>query len=365
MVRFPRMRIFERYVAMHVVAATLLSLAVLLALFLFISVVDDLDRVGRGDYTVLRSLEYVALSAPRLAFSLFPVAAVIGSLLGLGLLATHSELIVLRAAGVSVAEIVRAVVKAAALLMAVVLLLGELVSPFADRLAERRRANAYAGHAVAGDAVAGDAAGFWAREGDSFINVRGVNPGQRMEEVFIYEFDEARRLRALTRAAEATFQDGQWHLSDIEQTHFEGDRIRGRSLERARWDSRFRPELASLVMLRPESLSALGLYRYIRHLRTNMQNAERFELALWTKIAYPMATGVMVLLALPLVLGRLHRAGLGARMLVGALIGLVFHVLNQSAGHLGLVYRLDPMLTALAPSALFLAAALWMLRRLD
>ncbi len=358
--RFIGMKIFERYVAVHVVAATLLSLAVLLALFLFVSVVDDLDRVGRGDYTVLRSLEYVASSAPRLAFSLFPVAAVIGSLLGLGMLAAHSELVVLRAAGVSVREIVRAVLKAAALLMAVALLLGELVAPFADRFSERRRASAYAGHAGAGNA-----SGFWAREDNSFINVRGANPGQRMEEVFIYEFDEAWRLRTAAHAAEATFEDGQWHLSEVAQTRFEGDRIAGTSLERARWDSRFRPELASLVMLRPESLSALGLYRYIRHLRANRQSAERFELALWTKIAYPMATGVMVLLALPLVLGRLHRAGLGARMLVGALLGLVFHVVNQTAGHLGLVYRLDPMLSALAPTALFLAAALWMLRRLD
>ena len=358
--RFAVLKIFERYVAMHVVAATLLSLLVLLALFLFISVVDDLDRVGRGTYTVLRSLEYVASSAPRLAFSLFPVAAVIGSLLGLGMLAANSELVVLRAAGVSVAEIVRAVIKAAGLLMIAVLLLGELAAPVAERFAERRRAGAHAGYPAAGAAP-----GFWAREGNSFINVRGVNPGDRMEDVFIYEFDGSRRLRVATRAGEASFRDGRWHLTDIAQTRFEGDRVTGRSLDRARWDSQFRPELASIVALRPESLSAFGLVRYIRYLRTNRQNAERFELALWTKLAYPLATGVMVLLALPLVLGRLHRAGLGARMLVGALLGVTFHIVNQTTGHLGLVYRLDPVLTAFAPTLLFLAAALWMLRRVD
>ena len=137
---------------MHIVAATLLSLLVLLALFLFVSVVDDLGSVGKGDYTVLRSLEYVALSAPRLAFSLFPVAAVIGTLLGLGLMAANSELVVLRGAGVSVAELVGAAMKAGALLMIAVLLVGEFAAPFAERIAEQRRAARMPGTQSAGTA---------------------------------------------------------------------------------------------------------------------------------------------------------------------------------------------------------------------
>ena len=239
-------RIFERYVAAHVIVATLLSLLVLLALFLFVSVVDDLGRVGRGDYTVLRSLEYVALSAPRLAFSLFPVAAVIGSLLGLGILAANSELVVLRSSGISVVEITGAVLKAGALLMIAVLLVGEFVAPFAEALAEQRRADAIAGYPESGNAP-----GFWARDGNSFINVRDGNPGERMEQVFIYEFDEERRLRVATRAAEASYRDGIWHLRDVVQTRFDGERVTGRRLERARWESQFEPDMVNLVALRP------------------------------------------------------------------------------------------------------------------
>ncbi len=358
--RFAAMKIFERYIAAHVIVATLLSLLVLLALFLFIGVVDDLGRVGRGDYTVLRSLEYVALGAPRLAFSLFPVAAVIGSLLGLGILAANSELVVLRSSGISVADLTAAVLKAGALLMVVVLLVGELVAPWAERLAERRRANA-----LAGGAQSASAPGFWARDGNSFINVRGVSPGDRMEQFFIYELDETGRLRVVTRASTASYRNGRWHLGDVAQTRFDDDRVSGRRLERARWESGFEPDMVNLVALRPESLSALGLLRYIRHLRSNLQSAQRFELALWTKLAYPLATGVMVLLAVPLVLGRLYRAGLGARMLVGAVLGVSFHIANQATGHLGLVYQMHPVLTALAPTALFLGSALWMLRRLE
>ena len=353
------MKIYERYVAAHVVVATLLSLLVLLSLFLFGALVDDLRSVGRGDYTLLRSLEHVALTAPRLAFSLFPVAAVVGSLLGLGLLAANSELIVLRTAGVSVAEIVRAVLKAGALLMVAALLLGELAAPFAERVAERRRADALAG----GDAPARGGTGFWMRDGDSFVHVGRALGGGRLVDVFIYEFDSARRLRVASHAREARFVDGRWRLSEVSQTRFDGDEARGRTLHRAGWSAGFTPDLVELAALRPEDLPASGLFRYIRHLRKAGVRTEPLELALWTRLAYPLATGVMVFLAVPMVLGRPRGIGLGARMVAGVFLGVAFHVLDRTTGQAGLLYDLNPVAAALGPTALFLGAGLWMLRR--
>ena len=355
-IRLPAMKIHERYVAAHVVVATLLSLLVLLSLFLFGALVDDLGSVGRGDYTLLRSLEYVALTAPRLAFSLFPVAAVVGSLLGLGLLAANSELIVLRTAGVSVGEIVRAVLKAGVVLMVAALLLGDLAAPFAERIAERRRAEALAGEARGGP-------GFWMRDGNSFVNVRRTLGAERLAGVFVYEFDSARRLRVASHAREARFVDGRWRLSEISQTRFDGEEVSGRTLPRARWSAGFTPDLVEVAAHRPEGLPALGLFRYIRHLRSNGVRTEPLALALWTRLAYPLATGVMVFLAVPMVLGRPRGIGLGARMVAGVFLGVAFHVVDRTTGQVSLIYGLSPMLAALAPTALFLGAGLWMLRR--
>ena len=358
-IRLPATKIYERYVGAHVVVATLLSLLVLLSLFLFGALVDDLGKVGRGDYTLLRSLQYVALTAPRLAFSLFPVAAVVGSLLGLGLLAANSELIVLRTAGVSVAEIVRAVLKAGALLMVAALLLGELVAPLAERVAERRRADALAG----GGAEARGGPGFWMRDGDSFIHVRRALGPERPADVSVYEFDAARRLRVASHAREARFVDGRWRLSEVSQTRFDGEETSARVLRHARWGAGFTPELVELAASRPEALPALGLFRTIRHLRRSGVRTEPLELALWTRLAYPLATGVMVFLAVPMVLGRPRGIGLGARMVVGVFLGVAFHVVDQTTGQVSLIYGLSPPLAALAPTALFLGAGLWMLRR--
>ena len=150
----------------------------------------------------------------------------------------------------------------------------------------------------------------------------------------------------------------------MHQSQIDENGVVASSAPRARWESVFRPDLVSVVAVRPESLSAIGLSRYIDYLRQNELKTARFELALWTKLAYPLATAVMVLLALPLVLGRFRRSGLGSRILVGALLGVGFHILHQVSGHVGILYGLNAAFSAFAPSVLFAAAGYWMMRRL-
>ena len=84
-----------------ILATTALVLVVLLALaglFEFIAELDDMQ----GDYQTPRVILYTLLRLPQLAFEMLPVAALIGSLLGLGALAANSEIIVMRSSGLSI-----------------------------------------------------------------------------------------------------------------------------------------------------------------------------------------------------------------------------------------------------------------------
>ena len=349
----------ERYVGLHVLAGSLLALTVLVALLAFVSFVDDLKAVGRGDYTLLRALEHMALIAPRQIFSVLPIAAVVGTLMGLGQLAANSEIAVMRAAGVSTWTLALKVLKAAMVLVLLALLIGEGVAPYAERLAQERRTMA-----ISQNSRLHGGEGVWLRDGNSIVNVRVVLPGTVLGQVTIHEFDNLNRLRATTYARRAKFDGKAWMLEDVRQSQIDESGVVASRAPRARWESVFRPDLVSVVAVRPESLSALGLSRYIDYLRQNELKTDRFELALWTKLAYPLATAVMVLLALPLVLGRFQRSGLGSRILVGALLGVGFHIVHQVSGHLGILYGLNAAFSAFAPSVLFAAAGYWMMRRL-
>ena len=350
------MKILDTYIARHVVGGALLALAVLISLVAVISFVEDLGPVGRGRYGIGAAVEFMLLTLPRHAFVLFPIAAVIGALIGLGTLSASSELRVIRAAGVSIGRIIVSVLKGALLLVVVAVLVGEVVAPYCERLAQARRSAAI-------EESPGWGNGFWIRDGQSFVNVFRVWPGDRVEDMFIYEFDAEGRLRVATHAERAEYRDGGWALESVRRSEVSADGVAILSAENTVWPARFGTDLVELAFARPESLSGFALARYIDYLEDNRLDTAVYELALWTKVTYPLATGVMLFLAVPLVLGRLDGAGIGKRILAGCLIAVTFHIVNEVSGKTGIVYGLSPLMCAFAPLLLFLVVGAWLLRQ--
>ncbi|MDX1432079.1 MAG: LPS export ABC transporter permease LptG [Gammaproteobacteria bacterium] len=352
------MKILDRLIAGQVVRDTLLVLLVLLSIFSLVDFLDDVSDVGKGRYTMVDAIEYMALTTPRRAFVLFPLAAVIGALLGLGTLARNMELAVMRASGVSVARIAAAALKGALVLTLAGFLLGELATPKAERIAQQLRSEALS------DRVALHTKhGFWVRDGNSFINVRELLPDSRMGDLYIYEFAPTLELRSATHAERGSYREGYWVLENVRTSIIGENTVTTKTLARTTWHSQFSPDLAEIVSVRLESLSALGLARYIDYLRANELATAPYEVALWGKVMYPLATLVMIMLALALTLGRLGTTGSGQRIVAGVMIAIAFHMLQQAAGRIGVVYGASPMLSVAMPSLVFLALSLWLLRR--
>jgi lipopolysaccharide export system permease protein len=352
------MRILDRYVARWVIGGSALALAVLLSLFTVFTLLDELGDVGRGDYGLLQVAQYLALSTPRRTYELVPVAALLGTLLGLGVLASHSELTVIRVSGVSTRRLALSVAQAAAVPALAGVLLGELAVPGTEALAEGVRTAAMASHQALKTRR-----GFWARDGRRFVNVQHVLPSREMEGVYLYEFDEAGRLQRTVRADRARPEGDAWRLEGLVVSEIGGDRVVARWLTSERWESPLAPDLVGLAVLRPERASSLELARYTRFLAANGQDPAPYAFALWSKLTAPVTTVALTLLVVPFLLGPLRHVGLGPRTLVGALRGVGFHIANQTSTHLGLVYGLPPVLGAAAPTLVVLGVGLWLLRR--
>lgn len=352
------MKTLDRYIADNIIASTVTVLLALLAIFTFFALVDELEEVGRGSYGIVQVFVYVLLSVPTLAYELFPMAALIGSLLGLGGMMRNGEITVIRCAGVSKLRVVISVMKAGALFVAAAVLVGELVAPPAETHARQYRSLAI------NDRIALKTRnGFWARDGNSYINIREILPGNQIKDIFIYEFDQESELRTSTHAEQARYVDGQWILEQISQTIISDTSIERREVDRAGWDSLLRPDLIAMVAIQPDSLSVWTLVKYIRFLNDNGQSAQRYEHALWVKVTYPFASAVMVFLAIPMVLRANRSTTIGQRVLIGGLIGLGFHLLNQAAGHLGVVYDVAPALSAGGPAFVMCIVGLALLAR--
>lgn len=352
------MNILDRYIGWNIISATLTVLAVLVAVFTFFAFIDQLEDVGRGNYGLAGVLVFVLFTMPKIAYELFPMAALIGCLIGFGAMMRNGELAVIRCVGVPKARVVYAVVKAALLLLAFAMLNGEFLAPPAERFAKD-----YRSIAINDRVTFKSENGFWARDGNSYINIREILPGDQLRDVYIYEFDAANRLRLSTYAEFARYAGREWVLQNISQTVLGEDGLERRTLPEAAWDSILKPDLLQMVTIDPDSLSIWNLLKYSRFLRNNGQNAQRYEHVMWLKLTYPLASIVMVVLAVPMVLRASRSVTVGQRVLVGALIGLGFHLLNQAAGHLGVVYEIPPFLSATGPALLMTGVAAWLLAR--
>ncbi len=352
------MKILDRYIRRNVIATTMTVLVVLLAIFSFFSFLDELEDLGHGNYGLPQVVMVVLLRLPGLAYQLFPIAALLGALIGLGGMMERNEIAVIRCAGVARQRLVWSVMKAGLVVVALAVFVGEFVFPPAEMLARELRALSASDRSASSSRH-----GFWARDGNSYINIREILPGEHFRDIRILEFDDGNHLLRSTRAESAQVRDGKWQLAKLHQTEFGGLVPIARELEVASWDSLLDPDLIGLVAINPNTLSSLELFRYVRFVQSNGQNAEHWKHALWVKLGYPLAATVMVFLAIPLVLGASGAVGAGRRILIGALIGLGFHVMNETSRHLGLVVGMPPALSALGPTILLFSIAMLLSRR--
>ena len=352
------MKIIDGYILRTVLMGTLVAMLVLLPVVGFINLVDELDYVGKGSYTLADAFIFIGLSLPSNAYQLFPMAALIGTLSGLGSLAVHSELIAMRSAGISTLRILAAVLKAGLVVALVAALVGEAIAPVSEDKGNQLRAE------LMSEGIATRSRyGFWARDGGSFINIRTILPGGRLRDIYIYELDEAKRLKLSTYAKSAIYTGNAWRLEEIWQSELSDQGVQTRTSRQAVWDSLLDPGMLSLLVVEPNFLPVWALYRYMRFMEENGLSAVTYEVAFWGKMAVPLVILVMVSLAVPLLFGSMRRVGVGQRVFVGVLIGIAVYVLNKTVTQLAVVYPVSPAVAAFLPGLVCLAGALWLFRR--
>jgi len=367
----------DRYIGRSILLTSLLVLMTLVALASIFAFISELDDVGKGSYTVAAAAQYVFLTIPGKAYLLFAPAVLLGSLLGLGALASNSELTVMRAAGISGGRIIRAVVITGVGLMLLIALVGETIMPKAEQIAEELRLTALEKRL----SVKGTR-GLWLKSADRFVNIGTVLPDFTLLDVSVHRFKD-NALQMTMSAARARLQDDDWLLEEIVITLLTDSNVTTERVESMTWKSFVRrntvtspvegeqktiPELVSADVLKsisvsPESLSASNLYDQVRYLKDNQLDSRRIELAFWVKIASPLSTLVMLMLSLPFVFASQRSGGAGQKIFIGIMLGIVYVLLNRLLTQLALANGLSPALSALLPLLCFLIVAIIGIKR--
>ncbi len=352
------MRILDRYIGRTVISYALASLLVLVVLQLVFAFIDEMGDVGKGYYTAGLALKYVLLTAPRRIVELFPIASLLGALLGLGSMASSSEIVIIRSAGVSIERIVRSVLHAGVILMILSFIIGELLTPAAEQIAHSMRANA-----VSGDVSLFYKKGFWVRDGERFLFVRDAVTEGQLRDVHGIEFSDNGQLTSIFNAENANYKDESWHLKQLSKFEYGAMENTKQQLDTLQIDSRLSPEMLQVVTSRPEMMSVWQIKEYVNYLTENQLESQNYKLAFWDKIVAPISTLVMLMLGIPFVFGSQRSTGAGQRLMIGVLIGIGFFLLNKIFGTAGLVYGFSAIVCAVVPTLFFAGCAVIGIRR--
>ncbi|TMS56709.1 LPS export ABC transporter permease LptG [Imbroritus primus] len=378
------LRLYERYFARQIYAVFAFILFAVLSLFIFFDLLNELQDVGAG-YTMLIAFAHVALQAPTRIYEMMPVAVLISAIYVCSQMASQSEYTILRVAGLDIRHALWSLIKLGIPLAIATFLVGEFIGPKAEEFAQKVRLQALGATVSSGfrtgvwvkDRAAGQEGG---SEVTRFVNVGALAADQSMSNVKIYEFDSQYRLRTIRVAATGHYEGNQvWKLSGVTETTFidlppapgnadalaPGFRAEQNNLATLPMHSELTPQILSVLLVRPERMSTIDLFQYVRHLRDNKQDTQRYEIAFWKKLIYPFTIFVMMALALPFAYLHARAGAVGIKVFGGIMLGLSFHLVNTLFSHVGLINTWPPIISALLPGALYLFLALGALRWVD
>lgn len=355
------MKILNRYLLKEVLLNTAFVFLALLMLFAFFDLIHELGDLGKGSYRLGMILLFVLLSVPGHVYELFPIATLIGTMLALARLVAHSEFTVMRVSGVSARRMAFYLAQLGLVFMVATFVAGEFLAPASERAAEQLRLRSLK------SVVAQEfRSGLWVKDENSFVNVREILPDTSLVGVRIYRFDQAHHLTDISLAKRGVYLgDGNWRLTDVDRTRFGQDHADVSHLAQIEWHSVLNPEILSVLLVVPEQMSIWNLYAYVQHLRENNQKTVRYEIALWSKLVYPFAAMVTMLLALPFAYQQTRAAGVSGKVLAGIMLGLGFHLTNRLFAYLGQIYNWSAVFSAVFPTLLFLVAAMVMMWRVE
>ncbi len=338
------MRLLNRYLFSTILSSVLMVLLVICALDLLAKFIDELDKITES-YNFTEVMVYVGLSLPVSIYRYMPFAALVGGLIGLGSLASTSELITMRAAGVSLLRITFSIIKPILLLVVIVLVLAEYVIPISEQYAENRRSLKLEGVKSA----LSSRSGLWNREGNEFMHFNSVQANGKLLGVTRYRFDESNELKATSFAESAIYVNGHWQEENIIETVIGVDSVEKKTYPFRQWNVELSPALLAILVQNSDNLSISKLYQYIDYLKQQNIDSGRYQLSFWNKTLQPLAIISLVIIAVSFIFGPLREVTMGYRIFSGVVVGIIFQLTQKLLGPISLVYGFSPLVAVLIP----------------
>jgi lipopolysaccharide export system permease protein len=368
------MKTVRRMLYAAIVKAVVFVALAFLSLFYFFDFIAELAKANEAGYTAAHAAFYSLLFLPGHLYELAPIAVLIGAIYALASLAQSSEFTILRTGGLGPGRALGALAGLGVAFAVFTFILGDYMAPLSETQAATFKAVFRGGFKL-------DRAGAWLKdrrmtaEGERSYSINVSSASQRgvLNGVRIFEFDaDGRMVKRIAAESARVGRNADWHLTDASVTDWTGTgrdgvpQVHASKVADVVWQSTLKADVVAAALLPLSTMSTLDLFRYVRHLDENEQASQRHEIQFWKRALYPFACLVMMALALPFAYLHGRGGGISLKVFGGIMLGISFVLLNNVAGHIGLLSNWTPWIVASAPSLFYLllsmAAFSWLVR---
>jgi lipopolysaccharide export system permease protein len=340
-------------IARSIISSTLLVLVIFLGLILFVSLLGEVQQINNTGYGFPQALSYVINSTPLAIYNIFPTIMLIGTLMGLGTLATHNELTIMRTSGMSLTRISAVVMVSAIMMIFFATLIGEGVAPKLSATASYHQ-----NLARNNTQSIVTATGVWIKNDTVFYHIDTVNSAEKLTGILRFEFNSQHRLVNASQASSANLTNAGWVFSNVKMTSIFDDHVTASNYPSINWPLQF--NLKQFTEIDPKNLNLEQLQQQIKLDTQSGNNTSALRLNFWSRLFQPLMTLVMVFIAIPFIFGPLRSVSIGLRLLSGITVGLVFYIMNQFVASFGLAYQIQPIIASISLPALFFVFGLFL-----
>lgn len=353
------MSIISRYIVSSYLKLIGLCAGSFIAIFL---VIDFLEKIGgftRAQGKPHHIILFFLYKVPEIASQVTPLAVLMATLLTLGMLSRHSEIIAMRGCGISVARITAPILTTAFAISLFTLLVAELVIPasFARMryvqqvLIEKKNPNTFFRRQ-----------NIWYRQENTILQARTFKPADRtLKGITIWQMGPGMQPAQRIEANAGLFTDAGWLLKDVVIRDMSGGNVMT-TVRKSELTVPLQLKVADLKVLEKEAdnMSIFALRRYCNKLRQGGYDNTRFLAQFHSRISLPFASLVMAFLGIPFALRGGRTSGIAVGIGISLGIGFGYFAVNAVLLSFGQAGTLPPLIAAWAANFIFAAAGVWL-----
>ena len=351
------MKILDKYIAKQILSAIFSVLGVLVIVVGLLDLVDEIKKVN-NDYSISHAFLYVLLNTPQNIYEVFPIATLMGSLIGLSKLSSTSELNAAKASGLSFSQIIIITLKTGLLIVVLTFLIGEFIAPKGQQLA-----NNIKNLSESTRLSMKNTNGIWIKSRNNFIHIAKVYPNKIVQEISLYRFNEKQQMMESVYAEEGYYNGKQWVMKNITSTNFVNKNITITNKEITAFPEFIDLDLFDIMIIKPEQMTLMQINRYIKYLKNNSMESRNYELAFWSKFSTPLSCLIMFLLTTPFVHSNIRSASYGQRIFIGILTGVALFLFNQTINKLAIIIGLPALIGSFLPLLILLSLSIFIINK--